>query len=104
MEWKNIEPTIWKPENEGDSIEGTLIKVDKDRGKFKSVVYNLEVVEDGEIKQKFIFGTTILNDKMSYICIGDPIKIIYKGEHESNEGRVKDFDVFKGELDRITKD
>lgn len=93
MSWQKIEPGVWKPVNEGDEIEGKLIKVDSESGKFDSPVYHLERGKE----QNIVFGTTVLNDKMSYINVGDDVKIVFKGTQKNSKGQdVKIFEVFKG--------
>lgn len=94
MEYKKIEPSIWKPEKEGDEIEGVLIGV-KDSKKFDNKIYQVE--SDGN--QVIIFGTTVLDDRMSYLKPGDPFKIIFKGTEKSKKGQdTKIFEVLKGEV------
>lgn len=92
MVFKLIEPNVWKFENEGDEIIGTLLRVEEDKGKYKSRIYHLET-EDG--KQLSVFGSTVLNDKMSYISIGNKIKIVFKGKVQGKDSEYNDFEVFK---------
>jgi hypothetical protein len=95
MTWKRIEPDVWKPINVGDEIEGVLIKVDKEAGTYKSTVYHLETSDK---KEKVVFGTTIIDDRMSYIKVGDRVKITYKGIQKNQRNQdVKIFEVFKEE-------
>jgi len=102
MKWEKIEPGIWKPQKEGDSIEGVLIKVDKESGKFDSPVYHIETANK---EQKVVFGTAVLNDKMSYINPGDPVKIEFKGTQKNAKGQdVKVFEVFKGRPESVEEE
>lgn len=94
MEWKKIEPDVWKPEKDGDEIEGKLVKIDRESGKFSSTIYHLEK----EGKQTVVFGTTVLDDKMKYINEGNSVKIVFRGTQKNTKNQdVKLFDVFKGE-------
>lgn len=72
-------PEVWKPEKEGDQIEGTYIKKQENVGKNKANLYTLET-DEGE--RKAIWGSTVLDDKMSEVEIGDLIRITYQGEDE----------------------
>ena len=58
-QWKSIEPEMWKPENEGDSIEGILIEK-KPRTEAMSAQYKLKN-EDGE---HLVWGSAVLDDRM----------------------------------------
>ena len=92
-EWKKIEPDVWKPSVDGDTVEGVLIKYEEASGNFNSKVYHLETKDK---KQIVIFGTTVLNDRMSYLNIGDDVKIIYRGVQKNQKAQdVKIFEVFK---------
>jgi len=93
MEFKKIEPNIWKPEKEGDEITGILISKE-DSVKFKNTNYHIETSNQ---EQKMIFGTTILNDRMKFVNVGDTIKIIYKGIIKNAKKQdTKVFEVYKG--------
>jgi len=99
MEWKKIEPKLWKPEKVDDEIIGALIGVDSDVGKYKSKVYHLE--NNGE--QNNFFGSTVLDDKMKYCKIGDTIKIVYKGKKQGKNAEYDDFEVFKSKVQEQPK-
>jgi len=92
MVFKPIEPNVWKFENEGDEVVGTLLRVEEDKGKYKSRIFHIET-EDG--KQLSVFGSAVLNDKMSYISLGDKIKIVFRGKVQGKEAEYNDFEVFK---------
>lgn len=94
MVYQKIEPGVWKPVKDGDAIEGFLLKSEPSKT-FKNKVYNVESLDN---KQFVVFGTTVLDDKMSYINIGDKIKIVYRGSGKNKKGQdTKIFDVFKDE-------
>lgn len=89
--FKKIEPNVWKPEKEGDMIEGKLIKVEPSI-QYSSQIYSLETKTNGHV---IVFGTTILDDKMCYVKVGDVIRIVYMGNKPSAKGQpTKMFDVF----------
>jgi len=93
-EWTKIEPGIWRPENEGDSIEGILVGVE-DSPRFDNKNYSLEVKREGKVEQITVFGTTVLDNKMKYAKIGNQVRIVFKGiEKNQKKQDVKIFDVF----------
>ena len=99
MVFKKIEPGIWKPEEKGDEITGILRNV-KDSTRFNSKVYSIEVNN----KQMIVFGTTVLEDRMSFVNVKDTIKIVYQGMEKNQKGQdTKMFDVFKDESEETAE-
>lgn len=97
MVFQKIEPNVWKPLKEGDEITGVLVRIE-DSKQYKNKVYNLEVREDGKIVQKVVFGSTILDDKLSFCKIGDTVKIVFKGTSKNKKNQdTKVYEVFKDE-------
>lgn len=93
MEYEEINPNIWKPEEEGDSIEGVLINKETEVGDYKSNAYAIETKDN---KQMLVWGCTILDDRMKYVEAGDQIKITYKGVEQNKKGQpVKIYKVYK---------
>lgn len=91
-EFEELNPDVWKPQEEGDSIEGYYISKKEEVGPNKSTAYYLEL----GVQQTMIWGTTIIDDRMSLAKVGDYIKIIYKGEKENKRGQnVKIFSVLR---------
>lgn len=88
-------PEMWKPEKEGDSIEGTYAQKKLEVGKNKSTVYILDC--DGTPRS--LWSSTVLDDKMTYCTILDKIKITYQGEDEE-----KGYKKFKVEKDMEDKE
>lgn len=74
--YEEVNPGIWKPEKEGDSIEGVLVnKVLKDQSDIDtSNRYYIEN-KDGV---SLVWGTKIIDDRMNFIDVGEKVKIIYK--------------------------
>lgn len=88
--WEEIQPGIWKPENDGDSIHGVLISKKENVGTNESNAYYIEN-KDG---QHMVWGSTILDDRLSLVNVGDTIKITYKGTQQNKKGQpVKIFKV-----------
>lgn len=82
-EWEQIEPDTWKPEQDGDHIEGVFVKKEEDKGINNTNAYYLET-KDG---QKLVWGTAIIDSRMAFIQPGDIIKITYKGAKENKKGQ-----------------
>jgi len=72
-------PEQWRPEKAGDFIEGVYTQKKENVGKNKANLYLIE--KDGVLKA--VWGSTVLDDKMIYVKIGDLIKITYQGEEKN---------------------
>jgi hypothetical protein len=97
IEYTKINPGVFKPTKEGESIEGKLLSIE-DSKKFKEggKIYHLETADGGQI---VVFGTTVLSDRMSFVNIGEQIKIIYMGVKKNAKGQdTKIFEVYKGKV------
>jgi len=92
MAYQKVELGTWRPEKENDSIEGVFIKAERDVGENKSMLYHMEV----DSKPIAIWGSTVLDIKMSVVKPSDKIKIVYLGKGKAEKGRnaPKLFDVF----------
>ena len=101
MAYEKIEIGVWKPENPNDEIEGVYIKMQEDVGANHSNVYTLEV----EKKPVTVWGSAVLDAKMTAIKPGDKIKIVYLGLGEAKPGKnaPKQFDVFVDRPDSAPK-
>lgn len=96
MAYKEVEPKIWKPEKDGDFIEGILVTRQENVGENKSMLYGLETPEG----VKSVWGSTILDERMAFVKIGDKLKISFKGlAKEFKKGR-NPAKIFKVEIDR----
>lgn len=91
VEYEDIEPNVWKPEKTGDQIEGVLINK-KDNPKYEGRIYHIE----NESGRFVVFGTTVLDDRMSYVQIGERVRIEFRGKELNKKGQeVKIFRVGK---------
>jgi hypothetical protein len=85
MVFKEVaQPGIWKPENEGDKIEGTLIRREADVGENHSNLYTIEQ-GNGEIVN--VWGSVVLDSRMALVKVGSLIRITYKGLGERSGGK-----------------
>jgi hypothetical protein len=75
MEWKNVEPNVWKPQDAEDKIEGVLVSVVPKGSEDFSNRYFLEN-KDGTW---LVWGTTVLDDRMGTVKVGSIVRITYKG-------------------------
>ena len=82
--YKESTGNFWKPTKKGDSLEGLLINKETEVGPNKSIIYYIERLTDHEITQ--IWGTTILDQKMIPVKIGQQVLITYKGLGEKGTG------------------
>jgi len=83
MVFKENNPDFFEFKEEGDELQGVLIKVSEEVGQLKSMLYTLEV--NG--KPINVWGTTILDQRMTGTKPGDLIKIVYKGLGEQKPGK-----------------
>lgn len=94
MAYKEINPTDWVYEKDGDFIEGVLVRAQTNVGINKSMLYSIETLEG----VKNVWGAAILDSKMALVSIGSKIKITYKGLGESKAGKNPP-KIFKVEFD-----
>ena len=94
MAYKEINPTDWEYKNDGDFIEGILVRSQKDVGINKANLYSIEI-PDG---MKSVWGSAILDSRMALVKIGSKIKITYKGLAEAKAGQHA-AKIFKVEVD-----
>ena len=96
MEFQKIAPSVFKPEKAGDTVEGTLVAVE-DGKKYGGKVYHLETTAGDQL---VVFSTTVLQDRMSYVKVGEYCKIVYNGTQKNAKGQeTKLFDVFKAKVE-----
>ena len=92
FKWKKVQKT-WEPEV-GDKIEGKLIKIIPNVGKYEQTVYLLEKDD----KTTKIWGKTHLNQLMEAINLDDYIRITYNGFiNTKNDRQMKKFNLERRE-------
>ncbi len=94
MGFQENNPGVFEFKDENQSLTGVLIKVQHDVGPSDSMLYSLEV--DG--KPWNVWGSTILDQRMIGIKVGDLIRITFKGLGEAKPGKNAP-KIFKVELD-----
>ena len=103
--WTKVEPETekeqtpaWKPEKEGDTIEGVLMEKKTGVGQHKSNLYTFfldgDDVADTEV---VVWGGAVLDSRLKNVEIETKVKIEYLGEKEGKNGKYKDYDVFTEE-------
>ena len=96
MEFQKIAPSMFKPEKSGDTVEGTLVAVE-DGKKYGGKVYHLETTAGDQL---VMFSTTVLQDRMNYVKVGEYCKIVFNGTQKNAKGQeTKLFDVFKAKVE-----
>lgn len=92
MTFEKVEIDTWKPQEKDESVEGIFIKAEPEVGTNKSMLYSIEVNN----KPTAVWGSAVLDTKMSAVKPGDLIKIVYlgKGEAKGGHNAPKLFDVY----------
>jgi len=91
--WINIDNSTWSPTRPGETIEGELLEKKFNIGKWD---HNLYVIRRNDGTCRDVWGCYRLDKKMDEICVGDIIRIRYKGEITKNDGEMMyDYDVLK---------
>ena len=93
--FKEINPNVWTYEKDGDAIEGVLVKVEKNVGVNESTLYSLETSPEIFIN---VWGSVILDQRMSLVKVGQKVRITYKGLSEKQPGK-NPAKIFKVEVD-----
>lgn len=84
--YKDATGNTWKPENKGDFVEGLLVKVEENIGPNESTMYHIEQIGTGERIR--VWGSTVLDQRMSEVRVGQQVKITFEGLAEKG-GRGK---------------
>lgn len=88
-EWEDLEPIIWQPTREEETIQGIYVKLEPNKGKYGNTLYHIET-ENGEV---LVFGNSVLDDRMVLATVGDVVKITYKGKRPCKQGEVNIYKV-----------
>jgi hypothetical protein len=74
---------FWKPQQEGDSIEGYLIDIQHNQGvQKKSTIYTLHTSSG----QKNVWGCYIIDQALANVKLGTKVKIVYGGKGKTKRG------------------
>ena len=95
MAYEEINPTDWTYENDGDFIEGVVVRVQNDIGPNKSKLYSIETPNG----LKSVWWATLLDSRMALVCVGAKVKKTYKGKAEATAGK-NPAKIFKVEVDK----
>lgn len=84
-------------ENPGQEVTGIYKKKEEKIGQWKKNRYTLAVTENNELKCKYVYGTTGLDDLFKQVPIGYEVKIIFKKEIPQRPPRspFKVFEMYK---------
>ena len=77
-EYREATGNAWKPEKDGDFVEGLLTRVETNVGPNSSMMYHIEQLKDNEPIS--VWGSTVLDIRMGEVKVGQQVKITYKGE------------------------
>lgn len=94
MARKEINPEIWKPERDGDFIEGVLVNKEPEVGENKSWMYHIETPNGVQS----VWGSAVLDSRMKFVKVGQKVFITFKGLGEIKPGRNPP-KIFKVEID-----
>ena len=94
MVFEEVNPTVWIPSEDGDSIEGIFVSADSNVGANDSMLYHLEV----EGKPVSVWGSAILDQRMVAIKPSQKTRITFKGLGEKKIGKNAP-KIFKVEVD-----
>ncbi len=83
IEYEDINPGVWKPENPGDSISGVLVDKRTSQGQYNSNAYVLDT-PDGLMT---VWGSTVLDNRMSLVDIGDQLLITFVEKKVNDKGQ-----------------
>lgn len=96
MAYEEINPSVWKYAKDGDFIEGILVRVQDDIGPNSSKLYSIETSEG----VKNVWGSAILDERMSIVKLDSKIKITYKGVSATKAKGKNPAKLFKVEVDK----
>ena len=95
MAYQEINPTVWTYENDGDFIEGIVVNKEDKVGENESWMYSIET----PVGVKSVWGSAVLDTRMTFVKIGDKVKVTYKGLGEAKSGQNAP-KIFKVEVDK----
>jgi len=100
-ELESVEPKVWSPEKAGNCIKGILVGKMENLGKFDSRAYKIEN-DDGQF---IVWGSTVLNDRMNFVDIGEYCEIEFRGTEHNQKGQpVKLYAVRREKRIKVTEE
>jgi len=78
-----VQTEVFMFEKEGDELVGVLTEKREDVGENSSMLYRIEKL-GGEVMS--VWGSTVLDDKMSRIETGQEVKIVFLGLKKTQSG------------------
>lgn len=94
IEWKSVEPGVWKPQEEGDSVQGVYIAMEPKEGETSARYYL-----DNKGKKIMVWGSAVLDDRMKLVKPGDLVKVTFNGKTRNKAGR--DVNIFIVEVGSV---
>lgn len=98
--YEDVPENFWEPKEVEDSVSGILIKIQREVGPNKSSLYSLEG-KDGAVN--LVWGSTVLDNKMAAVVVGNDIKIIYLGV-KSGKQDYKDYKVQRAVVEQESQE
>ena len=95
--WQEVQPGVWKPEVEDDSISGVLVAKREKVGTNESNAYDIECGPD---KLFMVWGSAVLDDRMNFVNVGDKVRITYKGKQQNKKGQ--EVKIYKVERQKLS--
>jgi hypothetical protein len=95
MTYKEINPTEWTYEKEGDFIEGVLVRKQSNIGENNSMLYSIDT-KDGI---KNVWGATILDLRMNLVAVESKIRITFLGLSKEVKKGKNPAKIFKVEVE-----
>ena len=83
-EYKESTGNFWKPKKAEEQLEGLYLNKESNVGPNNSNIYYIERLSDHEAVQ--LWGTTILDQRMMPVKIGQQVLITYKGLGKKGKG------------------
>lgn len=100
--YKEATGNTWKPEKEGDYVEGLLTKVEENVGPNESMLYHIEQLVTHEMIR--VWGSAVLDSRMSEVKVGQQVKITFKGRAEKGSKGKQPPKIFKVEYKDVDFD
>lgn len=91
MNWKKIEPQVWKPATAGEVIKGVL--VNKVRPKEGGMGLSAKYYISNDSGEFFLWGTTILDEKLLFVKRNDVVRITFNGKTEYGQNMLSQYTV-----------